>query len=56
MEINQIIDPPVSAYSSAKDIKAWLGKLQEMEQTDEVKLAINDAQEWLNSAEKREAE
>lgn len=45
-----MIDPPVSPYSSKGEIQAWLDELERMEQTPEVKMAIEDAKRWLTGA------
>lgn len=52
-EPEQIIDPPVSAYSSPKEIQAWLDELRQMETTPDVQDAIEQAQEWLDYAKRR---
>jgi hypothetical protein len=42
-----LIDPPVTAYSSVESIRAWLDELSKKPDTDEVKEAINAANELL---------
>lgn len=42
-----LIDPPVSPFSDPDDIQAWLDELATMEQTQEVKRAIREAEEML---------
>lgn len=42
-----IIDPPVGIHSKESEIRAWLDGLKQREQTDEVKLAIRQAEDWL---------
>ena len=44
---SQIIDPPVSVYSSPEDLRAWLDELRHMEPTPDVQDAIEQAKCWL---------
>lgn len=43
-----LIDPPVNAYSDKAAIRVWIDDLKSREQTDEVKIALTQAQEWLS--------
>lgn len=49
MEITDIIDPPVTPYSSPEEIKAWIKELETMERTEQVKKAIAQADIWLKN-------
>lgn len=42
-----IIDPPVTPYSSEAEIKAWIKDLEKRESTQSVDEAIKQAKEWL---------
>lgn len=45
----ELIDPPVSPFSSKKDIRKWLVELQAAEKpySAERKAAIREAKSWL---------
>ena len=49
-----MIDPPVTPYSKPKDIEAWIKELRALEKTEEVKIHIEQAEEWLTLAKKNE--
>lgn len=42
-----IIDPPVTPYSSEDEIKAWIKDLEKRESTQSVNDAIEQAKDWL---------
>jgi hypothetical protein len=46
-----LIDPPVSAYSSLREIEAWLRALRKLPRNPEVVDAIKQAEAWLKSKE-----
>jgi len=43
----QVIDAPVSPYSSEEEIGVWIKELESREQTDSVKAALSEARNWL---------
>ena len=47
--VENIIDPPVTLYSSYEDIDDWISELKAMEQTPNVKVALEQALSWLRS-------
>ena len=49
-----LIDAPVTRWSDASDIKAWLEELEALEHTPEVRRALDMAREWLEDATRRE--
>ena len=51
--IPQIVDPQVGPFSPIVDIRAWLEKLKSEDVTSEIQLAIDEAEQWLEKAEKR---
>ena len=53
-EPTQIIDPPVSPYSSPDQLQAWLDELHQMELTPDVQYALDEAQEWLDYASRHQ--
>ena len=42
-----IIDPPITPYSSEAEIKAWITDLEKREKTQSVIESIKQAKEWL---------
>ena len=48
-----MIDPPVTAYSDAQDIRAWIQRLQKMkarakgDSVQDIERAIDQANAWL---------
>lgn len=53
---DQIIDPPVTPYSSTADIEAWIAELERMSDSDAVREALDSARAMLVAAREREAE
>lgn len=49
-----LIDPPVTPYSPAKEIRAWLKELEAMERDEAVEHELAEAEQWLLEAEARE--
>ena len=43
-----LIDPPVSAYSSDEEIRAWITKLETMPESEDRDFAMEQAKQWLN--------
>lgn len=44
------LQPPVGYYSTPDEVQGWLDRLSKMEQTDEVKAAIEEANEFMVGA------
>lgn len=54
-EKEQIVDAPIGPYSSPADIRAWIQELEQMEQTENVRLSLDEAKEWLRRQEEWDA-
>lgn len=50
-----IIDPPVTPYSSAEDIRAWISELESMPDSEAKTDALRLARLWLVSRESQAA-
>ena len=49
----QIIDPPIGPSSPVEEIDQWITELEQMEKTNEVKLALEQARDWKRWADER---
>lgn len=45
-----LIDPPVSPFSSVDELSSWLEELKKLEDTAEVREAIQQAERWIQQA------
>lgn len=50
-----LIDAPDVQYSEPAKIEEWISKLKAMEQTEEVKVHLKQANKWLESSKKHYA-
>lgn len=46
-----IIDPPVGPYSPTNEIRAWILELEQMTETENVRLSLLEAKEWLRRSQ-----
>jgi len=48
----RMIDPPDVQYSEPEKIEEWIAQLKVMEQTEEVKNHLKQANKWLEESKK----